>query len=171
MTGVERYPYFEGAQMRVELMMTMDKQETKRSVMTIIDWFTQLGAFMALLLFFAETTFSWLEFDSLSNLLIRKLYFVQDKNQLAYGQKTATDEQAIEAFKSRRRVQEVTFLPKLKKYFHKNMWRLCKVRYKPTYNQRIERKGMKKLHRELNIVNIIKQIRFLQGAINFLTTR
>jgi len=30
---------------------------------------------------------------------------------------------------------------------------------------------MKKLHRELNIVNIIKQIRFLQGAVNFLTKR
>jgi hypothetical protein len=30
---------------------------------------------------------------------------------------------------------------------------------------------MKKLHRELNIVNIIRQLRFLQGAVNFLTTR
>jgi hypothetical protein len=85
--------------------------------------------------------------------------------------KPVTDEQAIEVFRSRRKVNKVSFMPKLKKYFNKLMWRCCRIKYKPTYNQRIERKGMKKLHRELNVVNIIKQLRFLQGAINFLTTR
>lgn len=85
MTGVERYPFIDGAQMRIELTLSMDKKETKRTVVTLLDWFTDLGAFMALLLWVAETCFSILEFDSLSNLLIRKLYFVQDKNKLGYG--------------------------------------------------------------------------------------
>jgi hypothetical protein len=52
--GLERYPFINGAQMQIELAMSTDIQETKRTVMTLLDWFTDLGAFMALLLFFVQ---------------------------------------------------------------------------------------------------------------------
>ena len=157
--------------MMIEIGMSLDEKVTKRGVMTFIDWLSQVGGLMAMLVRIIYVVITTLNFDSLSQVLVRKLYFVQSKIKMEINQTKVSDEEAHQAFKSRQRVSKVMFVPKLKAYFSGLRLLFCKRRYKPTHEQRIERKGMKKLQRELNIVNIIKQIRFLQGAVNFLTNR
>ena len=140
----EEFPRISGTQTMVEISMSLDEKMTKRRVMTFMDWLSQVGGLMSMLVRIIYCIIIILDFDSLTKVLIRKLYFVQsevkmDKNQI-------DEEQARKAFKSRERVSKVDFLSKFRAYCSNCFCcRLCKKRYKPTHEQRIERKGLKKL--------------------------
>lgn len=77
--------------------------------------------------------FTILNFDSLQNVLVRRLYYVQPKSKMEINQKVVSEEDAREAFKSRQPIERVPFIQKFKSYFAKIKLILCKKRHKPTH--------------------------------------
>ena len=69
--------------------------------MKLSEWFGQVGGMMAMLIRVIFFVFSLLQFDSLSQVLVRKLYFVQPKVPMGINQSKVSDQEAQAAFKAR----------------------------------------------------------------------
>jgi hypothetical protein len=69
----------------------------------------------------------------LSQVLVRKLYFVQDKIPMEINQQKVEKNDAQRAFKSRRGLKKVEFSTKMRAYFAPIRFLCCKKRYKPTH--------------------------------------
>lgn len=63
----------------VEISMSLNEQFTKRKVMTFVDWLSQVGGLLNILTKLIYVAIGILQFDSLTNVLVRRLYFVQPK--------------------------------------------------------------------------------------------
>lgn len=88
----EEFPRSAGPQMTVEISMSLDEKLTKRRVMTFIDWLSQVGGLMAMLVRIIYFIIIILDFDSLSQVLVRKLYFVQSKVKMEINQTKVSDD-------------------------------------------------------------------------------
>ena len=83
---VEQYPRTTGPQMIIEISMSMDLMVSKRSVWTIAEWLSMCGGLATVLVKGVYVIVNGLKFDSLAQVLVRKLYFVQDKIPLEINQ-------------------------------------------------------------------------------------
>lgn len=72
----EEFPSDSGPQTMVEVSMSLDEKVTKRRVMTFVDWLSQVGGLMAMLVRIIYVVITTLNFDSVSQVLVRKLYFI-----------------------------------------------------------------------------------------------
>jgi hypothetical protein len=123
-------------------------------VYTVLDWLADVGGLKQALITLVGIFFSTLQFDSLEQTLVRKLYSVQGPAKMRLDN-SITDKAAREAFKNRQTINKVSVGDKVKSCCR--CWlKCCRRGNKPSYDQRIEHKAIKKLRREMNIVNIIK---------------
>jgi len=88
----EEFPRTTGPQTMVEISMSLDEKITKRRVMTLLDWLSQVGGLMSMLVRIIYAIIIIFDFESLTKVLIRKLYFVQSEVQM--DKNKANEEQA-----------------------------------------------------------------------------
>jgi hypothetical protein len=107
----------------------------ERRVYTLLDLLADVGGLKQALVTLLGLFFSLLQFDSLEQTLVRKLYSVQTKVQMRLDNSIG-DYAARVAFKDREGIHKVALQDKVR--FYCRCWlRICKKPYKPSYEQRI----------------------------------